>query len=41
MSRYPDTANAVPYELYDDLTARTKVENAETVITWLRSRIPS
>jgi len=41
VSRYPDTANAVPYELYDDLTARTKVANAEAVIMWLRSKIPS
>ena len=41
VSRYPDAANAVPYELYDDTTARTKVQNAEEVIAWLRSRIPS
>lgn len=41
VSRYPDAANAVPYELYDDITARTKVHNAEAVIAWLRSRIQS
>ena len=41
VSRYPNAANAVPYELYDDTTARTKVQNAEAVITWLRSKIPS
>ena len=41
VSRYPDAANAVPYELYDDITARTKVQNAEEVVAWLRSRIPS
>jgi len=41
ISRYPDAANAVPYELYDVSTARTKVENAATVITWLRSKIGS
>ena len=41
VSRYPDAANAVPYELYDDVTARTKVQNAEEMISWLRSRIPS
>ena len=35
-------ANAVPYELYDESTARTKVQNAEGgVITWLRQRIAS
>ena len=41
VSSYPDAANAVPYELYDDITARTKVQNAEEVIAWLRSRIQS
>ena len=41
VSRYPDAANAVPYELYDDTTARMKVQNAKEVIAWLRSRIPS
>lgn len=41
MSRYPDAANAVPYELYDDSTARTKVHNAEAVIAWLRQTIES
>ncbi len=41
ITRYPDAANAVPYELYDASTARTKVENAATVIAWLRSKIGS
>jgi HEPN domain-containing protein len=41
VSRYPDAANAVPYEIYDESTARSKVENAEAVITWLRSKIGS
>jgi HEPN domain-containing protein len=41
VSRYPDAANAVPYELYDETTARTKIRNAETVITWLRQKIAS
>lgn len=40
MSRYPDAANAVPYELYDEATARAKVATAEEVIAWLRQRIP-
>ncbi len=40
-SRYPDAANAVPYELYDETTARTKIQHAETVITWLRQKIAS
>ena len=41
VSRYPDAANAVPYELYDEATARTKVENAGVVIAWLRRKIAS
>jgi HEPN domain-containing protein len=41
VTRYPDAANAVPYELYDETTARTKIQNAETVITWLRQKIAS
>ena len=32
VSRYPNAANAVPYELYDHATARTKVQNAEAVM---------
>ena len=41
ITRYPDAASAVPYELYDASIARTKVENAATVIAWLRSKIGS
>jgi len=41
VSRYPDAANGVPYELYDRDTARDKVAAAEEVIVWLRSRIPT
>ena len=40
VTRYPDAANAVPYELYDQDTAREKVRAAERVIEWLRGRIP-
>lgn len=40
VSRYPNAANAVPYELYDEATGRAKVTEAEEVIQWLRSRIP-
>ena len=39
VSRYPDAANAVPYELYDEPTAVAKVERAAEVIGWLRSQI--
>src|SRR5262245_57226595 len=36
VSRYPDAANGVPYELYDCDTVRAKLERAEAVIAWLR-----
>ena len=39
ISRYPDAANAVPYELYDAATARVKIDNAQAVIEWLRQKI--
>lgn len=41
VSRYPDAANAVPYELYDEPTVRAKIENAEAVIAWLKRKIAS
>jgi HEPN domain-containing protein len=39
VSRYPDAANAVPYELYDEATVRTKIERAEAVIAWLTPKM--
>lgn len=39
VSRYPDAANGVPYELYDEATSRAKIGRAAEVIAWLRSRI--
>jgi len=39
VSRYPDAANGVPYELYDRQTALSKIEAAEQVIRWLQNRI--
>jgi HEPN domain-containing protein len=39
VSRYPDAANGVPFELYDRETASSKVGAAREVIEWLRSRI--
>lgn len=41
VSRYPDAANAVPYELYDESLAREKVRHAQVVIAWLRRKIAS
>lgn len=39
VSRYPDAANAVPYELYDEETTQAKLRNAHEVVAWLRQRI--
>ncbi|MEL9990071.1 MAG: HEPN domain-containing protein [Thermoproteus sp.] len=36
ISRYPNAANAVPYELYDEAKARELVDRAERVLAWTR-----
>ena len=41
VARYPDAANGVPYELYDQDTARAKVAAAREIATWVESKIPS
>jgi HEPN domain-containing protein len=41
VARYPDAANGVPYELYDEATARAKVRAAAEVARWVESRIRS
>jgi HEPN domain-containing protein len=41
VARYPDAANGVPYELYDEPTARAKVKAAEEVARWAESLIRS
>ena len=41
VSRYPDAANGVPYELYDKATARAKLKAAEEVARWVESLIRS
>lgn len=39
-ARYPDAANGVPYEIYDQETAESKVASAEAILQWLREQIP-
>jgi hypothetical protein len=39
VSRCPDAASAVPYELHDEGTVRTKIGRAEAVIAWLTSKM--
>ncbi len=41
IARYPDAANGVPYTLYDEATARAKVEAAADVVQWIESLIHS
>lgn len=36
VSRYPNAANALPYELYDEHKARDLVERARRVVEWVR-----
>ena len=41
VTRYPDAANGVPYELYDKATARAKVKAAQEIARWVASLIRS
>jgi HEPN domain-containing protein len=39
ISRYPNAANAIPFEIYDEEIARSKVRAAREVIQWLQERM--
>ena len=39
VSRYPNAANALPYELYDEAKARDLVERAKRVLEWVRRNL--
>lgn len=41
VARYPDAANGVPYQLYDEATAREKVKAAQKIARWVESLIRS
>jgi HEPN domain-containing protein len=41
VARYPDAANGVPYQLYDEATARAKVKAAQEIARWVESLIRS
>jgi len=41
VARYPDAANGIPYELYDEDTAKAKVAAAEEVAEWVESQMRS
>lgn len=40
ISRYPNAANALPYELYTEEKARELIERAEKVIEWVKRYLP-
>ena len=39
IARYPNAANAIPYELYDEAKAKQLVEMARVVLEWVRRRL--
>ncbi|MDI6723131.1 MAG: HEPN domain-containing protein [Methanobacterium sp.] len=41
ITRYPDAANGVPYELYDDEIARERLKIAKGVVKWVEQELKS
>lgn len=41
ITRYPDAANGVPYELYDDEIAKERLKIAKNVIKWVEKELKS
>lgn len=39
ISRYPDIAGEVPYELYDEDIAKEKIDGAAKVIEWVKKNL--
>lgn len=39
ITRYPDVANGVPYELYDEEVAKERLKIAESVIKWIQKEL--
>jgi HEPN domain-containing protein len=39
-TRYPDAANGVPFENYDDAIAARLIEGTDRLLRWIDSRIP-
>lgn len=39
VARYPNAANAVPYELYDEEKAKDLVERARSVVEWAKQHL--
>ena len=41
ISRYPDITQTLPYELYDEKTAKEKIELAREVLKWIEKQLKS
>jgi len=39
IARYPDAANAPPYEIYDKEKAKEKLKHAEKILEWTRKQL--
>ena len=39
VSRYPDVAQSLPYELYDEEIAKERIEIARKVIEWVKREL--
>ncbi|MBI5804259.1 HEPN domain-containing protein [Candidatus Pacearchaeota archaeon] len=39
LARYPDAANAVPFEIYTEEKAKSRIINAEEVLRWVEKRL--
>jgi len=38
LSRYPDAANGLPFEIYSYEKAKTKIANVEEILKWIEKR---
>ncbi|MCX8000881.1 MAG: HEPN domain-containing protein, partial [Leptospiraceae bacterium] len=39
ISRYPDVAGEVPYEIYDESIVKDKLDGAKKVIEWVKKEL--
>ncbi len=39
VARYPDAANAAPFEIYSEVKAQQKVKHAEAVLKWTQPQL--
>ena len=39
VARYPDAANGIPFEIYDEEIAEEKVKTAKEIVKWIKTKI--